>query len=121
MKNFILTVIFIFSLSALGCTQEDSDKIFTVTVASSVQERENENESTSVPFVYYVKFEDSMDWEMFPHYIGGFEYEEGYEYRIKMKQTRLKNPAQDQDPLEYTLLEILTKTQKDSEGLPLHS
>lgn len=54
-------------------------------------------------------------------YIDGFEFEKGYEYKIKISETsyldyRMGQPAW----TEYDLLDVLSKEKKNSEGLPLH-
>lgn len=71
--------------------------------------------------VYAVKTEDTREWEAFGHSIGGFEYESGYEYRIRISETdyldyTMATPAW----TEYDLLEILSKEKKNSDGLPEH-
>lgn len=70
--------------------------------------------------VYAVKNERSTDWEM-QGSIGKFEYEEGYEYQIRISETsyldyRMGDPAW----TEYELLEIISKERKNSENLPPH-
>ena len=71
--------------------------------------------------VYAVKMEDTREWEAFGHSIGGFEYESGYEYRIRISESdyldyTMATPAW----TEYDLLEILSKEKKNSDGLPEH-
>ena len=70
--------------------------------------------------VYAVKNEQSTDWEAHGS-IGKFEYEEGYEYQIRISETnyldyRMGEPAW----TEYELLEVISKKRKDSENLPPH-
>lgn len=70
--------------------------------------------------VYAVKKESSETWES-QTYIGGFEFEEGNEYKVKISATsyldeRMGQPAW----TEYDLLEVMSKEKKDSEGVPLH-
>ena len=65
--------------------------------------------------------EDTREWEAFGHSIGGFEYESGYEYRIRISESdyldyTMATPAW----TEYDLLEILSKEKKNSDGLPEH-
>ena len=68
--------------------------------------------------VYAVKKEGATEWEELPA-INGFDYENGYEYRIRISETsyldkRMGTPAW----TEHDLLEIISKEKKDSEGLP---
>lgn len=70
--------------------------------------------------VYAVKKEQSTEWEALGS-IGKFEYEEGYEYQIRISETsyldyRMGDPAW----TEYELLEVIAKEQKNSENLPPH-
>lgn len=43
-------------------------------------------------------------------YVSGFEYEWGYEYRLKVKKTMLEIPPEDASDRTYDLIEILSKT-----------
>lgn len=70
--------------------------------------------------VYAVKNEQSTDWEA-QGSIGKFEYEEGYEYQIRISKTsyldyRMGEPTW----AEYELLEVISKEPKNSENLPPH-
>ena len=70
--------------------------------------------------VYAVKTEQSTDWEAHGS-IGKFEYEEGYEYQIRISKTsyldyRMSDPAW----TEYELLDVISKERKASENLPPH-
>lgn len=68
--------------------------------------------------VYAVKVGDSDKWSQFGP-ISGFDYTEGYEYEIKIRETsyldyRMGEPAW----TEYDLIKVISKEKKDSEGLP---
>lgn len=70
--------------------------------------------------VYAVKDENSTEWEAHGE-IAKFEYEEGYEYQIRISETsyldyRMGDPAW----TEYELLEVISKEHKNSENLPPH-
>ena len=112
--------------SFAGCENEDERKItgykeYVLTLAShkipGVLTAEGENYLTNV---YAVKTEQSDEWESLGS-IGGFDFEEGYEYKIRISETdyldyRMGQPAWS----ERNLLELLSKEKKDSEALPLH-
>ncbi len=67
--------------------------------------------------VYAVK-NSERDWEPLAS-IQGFNYEEGYEYRIKISETSyLDYRKGDPSWTEYKLLEVISKEKHDSEGLP---
>lgn len=70
--------------------------------------------------VYAVKKEQANKWESLGA-IDGFEFEKGYEYKIKMSETNYLDDSMGQSAwTEYKLLEIISKEKKDSEGLPMH-
>lgn len=43
-------------------------------------------------------------------YIDGFDYEEGYEYLLKVEVVKYKNPPIDMSGTKYKLIEILSKS-----------
>lgn len=56
--------------------------------------------------------EDGSDnWEIV-EYIEGFEYEEGYEYTLKVKTIKYKKPEIDMSDTKYKLIEVLSKSKK---------
>ena len=70
--------------------------------------------------VYAVKKEQSTEWES-QGSIGNFEYEEGYEYQIRISETSyldysMGEPAWTEDEL----LEVISKEHRNSENLPPH-
>ena len=70
--------------------------------------------------VYVVKKENAEDWEAMG-YIDGFEFEKGYEYKIKVSETSYLDHSMGQPAwTEYDLLDVLSKEEKNSENLPLH-
>ena len=70
--------------------------------------------------VYAVKKENVQEWESLG-FIGGFEFEKGYEYKIKISETSYLDYSMENSAwTEYELLEIISKNKKDSENLPLH-
>lgn len=70
--------------------------------------------------VYAIKKEQSDKWESLGA-IDGFEFEKGYEYKIKMSETNYLDDSMGQSVwTEYKLLEIISKEKKDSEELPMH-
>lgn len=112
--------------SFTGCENEDERKItdyreYVLTLAShkipGVLTAEGRNYLTNV---YAVKTAQSDEWKSLGS-IGGFDFEEGYEYEVKISETdyldyRMGQPAW----TERNLLELLSKEKKSSEGLPLH-
>lgn len=66
-----------------------------------------------------VKKGESVDWEFFYSPIKNFDYEEGYEYVIEVKENKVENPPMGASSIEYVLVKEISKTQKDSENLPI--
>ena len=89
------------------------DKIITMTVASKKVESFT---SIAPKTSLNVKIEgDSRGW--FPltnQEIQGFDYEEGFEYVLKVNQSNVENPPADGSSIEYILIEVLSKTKDDS-------
>lgn len=58
----------------------------------------------------WVKKDNEPNWTN--HYFGieGFSYEEGYEYTLKVKQRRIRNPKADGPSIRYILMKVVEKT-----------
>lgn len=64
-----------------------------------------------------VKEEKEEKWKMFLlGTIQGFQYEEGYEYVLKVKKTTLANPPMDGGSIRYELISVESKTKKEKTG-----
>jgi hypothetical protein len=58
------------------------------------------------------KMNEQDNWSVLGQRIGGFDYEEGYEYLLRVKITHIKHPVADQPTETYALIEIVSKTYK---------
>ncbi|MCI6050221.1 DUF4377 domain-containing protein [Phocaeicola plebeius] len=128
-KNlFGILMLFLFTFTFISCDKEDEEgrkitdyKEYVLTVASEMKPGVMSSDGYNyLNDVYPVKKENTEDWEAMG-YIDGFEFEKGYEYKIKISETsyldyRMGQPAW----TEYDLLDVLSKEKKNSEGLPLH-
>ncbi len=109
-----------------GCTNEDNEgrkitdyREVILTVASKKVPGVLDGYNY-VSEVYAVKKGQADRWNTYGH-IAGFEYEEGYEYKIKVSETTyLDYSMRDPSWTERDLLGIISKDKKDSDGLPLH-
>lgn len=66
--------------------------------------------------IYYMRATVQGSNEKFGLALGrieGFEYEEGYEYMLKVLKTPIENPRADGHTATYKLIEILSKTKAD--------
>ncbi|HCO67374.1 MAG TPA: hypothetical protein DIT04_06420 [Dysgonomonas sp.] len=67
----------------------------------------------------WIKAEGSDQWEFWYSDIEGFNYEPGYEYVLEVKRESVALPAADQSSIKYVLEKVISKTRKQSEGLPM--
>lgn len=67
---------------------------------------------------YIVKYESSSAWVLFYNKIQDFEYEEGYEYVIKVEKSEIENPQMDASSLQFSLSKIISVEKKSSIGIP---
>lgn len=56
-----------------------------------------------------VKEEPGQDWRLFYGRIEGFDYEPGYNYTLKIRETKVENPPADASSLKWTLVEVVGK------------
>lgn len=63
--------------------------------------------------------ESEQAWSFFYESIIGFDHEDGFEYKIKVLREYIPENIHisDDSIYEYTLLEVLSKEEKDSEGI----
>ena len=117
------------AFSFIGCNNDDEEKVgkkvtdykeLVLTVASKKIPGIIMEGNSVVSELYAVKKEQADEWIAYGG-IAGFEYEKGYEYKIKVSETTYLDYAMG-DPAwtERDLLEVISKEQKESEGLPLH-
>ncbi|KMQ69055.1 hypothetical protein ACM39_06455 [Chryseobacterium sp. FH2] len=59
-----------------------------------------------------VKETSTAEWTNFYTNIEGFTYEPGYEYVLKVKTEKIKNPPADGSSIKYTLIRQVSKTKK---------
>ncbi|MDC1162393.1 DUF4377 domain-containing protein, partial [Tenacibaculum sp.] len=65
-----------------------------------------------------IKQEKQQNWEFFYETITGFTYEEGFEYELLVSQKRIP-PAEGRSSIKTSLIKILSKNKKDSQGLTI--
>lgn len=62
-----------------------------------------------------IREDPESNWEFFYDKIEGFDYQLGYDYKIKVVITEIQNPPADTSSLKYTLVEVLEKIQADKD------
>lgn len=126
--NKLLTILFAFVVLTVTSCNNDDDlggrmvtdyKEYKLTVASrKLPGVVTSCGNSTLTDVFAVKNESQSEWQPLG-YITKFDYEQGYEYQIRISKTsyldyRMGEPAW----TEYELLEVLSKERKDSENLP---
>lgn len=130
-KKYFLVVLLMSVFTVIGltsCTDDNEEgrkitdyKEYTLTVASvklpGIVTSSGGNVLTDV---YAVKKDNSNEWEAHGD-IAKFEYEESYEYKIRIRETSYLDYSMG-DPAwtEYELMEVISRERKDSEYLPPH-
>ena len=126
-KNlFGILILFLFTFAFISCDKEDEEgtkvtnyQEYELTVASKKVLGMIFSEGNNYfRKVYAVKKNNAQDWISFSS-IQDFNYEEGYEYHIKISETMYLDYREgDLSRTEYKLLDVISKEKHDSEGLP---
>lgn len=124
---FISSVSLLLLSSLTGCSIDDDEgrevtgyREIELTVASEKVPGVVGIGNNSLVELYAVKTAGSREWTSMSA-IGGFEYEEGTEYRIRISETDyLDHSMGTPSWTERELLEIVSETVMESEGLPDH-
>ena len=69
-----------------------------------------------------VRNSQDEDWQLFYQQIIGFEYEEGFEYKLEVEVETVENPPADGSSLKYTLVSVIEKKgveMENSEDMPV--
>ena len=54
-----------------------------------------------------VKENKGDEWQLFYDHIEGFDYEEGFTYKLEVKVSKIENPPADGNSLEYKLIKVI--------------
>lgn len=110
MKIYHLFIFFLL-LSAFSCKNDDdysvSEKI--IIIDSKTEMLYDQVHAIERPYLRIKYQENSIEWSTI-YGISGFDYEEGYLYRIKVREKVIKNPLPDQSKINYEFLELISKT-----------
>lgn len=106
MKRYLLLLL----LSAFAFTACDKDDDYTVREWTIASQLGIAHGAHTLQPVLLVKTGDDISWRAVYSGIEGFDYEPGYEYRLRIKAEQLANPPQDGSSVRYTLLEQISKT-----------
>lgn len=104
-------IILLFCVSIFSCSDDDEDILMWI--ASEKTMGFDPVSTNEYPMLRY-KLRESDSWMLLGESIAGFDYEEGYEYIILVKMEKIKNSVPDLSGEQYTLIEIISKTKKES-------
>ncbi len=122
-----MLLLFLCTAALGGCGNDETEerkitghKEYVLTVASEKRLGMAPSGGSLLTQVYAVRKESSAQWEALAA-IAGFDYEPGYEYEIRVSETsyldyRMGEPAW----TEHELLEVISKEEKSSRGVPLN-
>lgn len=127
-RLFLSLVIILFSATSLcSCLSDDDDegrkvlssKDYVITVASCKLEGVVAScGNFTKTEVLAIRKDGSTNWEAWGG-IQGFNYEPGYEYRLKVNETTYLDYSMGEPAwTEHKLLEVLSIDKKETEGLP---
>lgn len=117
--QIILLLLLIFTFS---CEKDKpKEEIIKMTIASEKKINSYPENNPSQDLFrreeYWAKYKEFKTWTPFPIEIKDFEYEEGYEYVIVIRQKEWIPRPMDAGKYQYFLMEVVSKEKKQSEGL----
>ncbi len=92
-------------------TEEPEDNVKTVFIGPELVDCVGEAPQKCMQ----IKENPEDDYQYFYDQIEGFDYEEGYEYELLVKEENVENPPADASSLKWTLVEVVNKTPVEPE------
>lgn len=94
-----------------GCERSEKDKVVIITVAAQTVLHPLAPGNIKTEHMVITDEANQIDYLPLGS-IEKFEYEKGYEYKLLVKKTILKDPPADASNLVYTLIEVLSKEKR---------
>ncbi|OSY89077.1 hypothetical protein WH52_04885 [Tenacibaculum holothuriorum] len=104
------------SIILWNCTSNDIEKSDSKTIIVASEKRSCQGITQLSCFLIKEKENDS--WEFFYNEIKGFDYEEGFEYKLLVSEKEINPVPADASSIETTLIRIISKEEKTSSNLP---
>jgi heat shock protein HslJ len=117
--TFILIVLTIFSCKSLERPSMHGGRKQKVVEVIIANHRVNCT-GLAPQMCYLIKLKEEDEWRNYYNELEGFEYEEGYEYRLKVKMESLGNSYKDVSDYKYYLVEVISKIEKPIVISPLY-
>lgn len=117
-KLLLLLAVCLQVIMYVGCNDSDNTEYVDIVVASTkvpVNMRGINEEPYYEPCLMVKYSKDADSWSVFSAPIEGFDYEEGYEYKLQLIASYEEYKC---NGYTYQLNKILSKEKKNSEGLP---
>lgn len=109
MRNLVFCTILLFT--TISCNTSEKESILNVTVASETVLRKVVPSQEETEHMVITGLSTQTLYLPFGG-IENFEYEKGYEYKLLVQKSYIKNPPMDSGNERYTLVEILSKEKK---------
>lgn len=113
MRRYLLIFLNIFLCS---CSENNIENIGTRTIFVASEQRSCQGIIQQSCFL--TKANENGSWELFYNEIKGFDYEEGFEYKLLVSEKELNEVLADDSSIKTTLIRILSKEEKTSSNLP---
>jgi hypothetical protein len=114
--SFVLLPFFVIAAATIaGCKKNANDtRIVTLSIASTIEYGAPVWPTTNqtyfgVPYMQVTEEETGEAYLLSVSQIEGFDFEEGYAYRIKVSIAPIPHPPADGHSLSYTLIKIISK------------
>jgi len=111
-------LLFVLTLCLFVACNKEKAIIFEMTIASKTIKGIEPTGNAERDY-FLVKWGEYTEWKTFGSRIHGFDYQEGYEYLLLVKRTPIKNPPMDHSGVEFSLIEIISMTNTES-NIPSH-
>ena len=117
-KNIIMKhLLFVLTLCLFAACNKEKENIFEMTIASKMVKEIEPTGNVKRDYLL-AKWGKYADWTIFAPRIFGFEYIEGYEYLLLVKETPIKNPPMDHYGADYSLIEVISMKETESDIPP---
>ena len=105
-------MVVLISLLFLGCKKEESDKVVVMTISPELVWGGVRPPGNPEDLVQVMECKIDNTGEILHLWIGeieGFDYVEGFTYKLKVKIVKISNPPADASSVKYVLVEVLSK------------
>jgi heat shock protein HslJ len=109
---------YFFFLLILACSPRNEEQLKTIYIADRLEDCTGVAEQKCM----LIKDSPEGEWSYFYDQIDGFDYEEGFEYQLRVEVHKVDNPPADASSVKYILKEVISKvpgSTRDQSGADL--